>query len=418
MDLVSRFKKDYLNYFLSTIIPVIITAVSIPLFKQLLGPEGYGKFSISFNSVLLCTAILSGWIWQSILRYFPATKHKGSFVRQSFRISWFTQAVFVIPVFLVVWYLYRDFLLSLFFSLTLIISSLQFSLLAIGQSVFLSRKSIYYEFIRSVSYIVIALLLLKYTRINYMYSLFTAIIISYLLSFFYLYRQVKEQLLVNHPVEGGAESTKATFRLFLLYGWPLSLWFVIALLISLVDKFFILEVAGPAIQGNYQAIFDFLSKSINVLITPVTISLFPLLTNAYQLGKKGEIKRLLTIIVGLEFAGLVAAGLLYWWFGAGILFALLKVPETTDYKLMGLLVIAGSFLWQMAIVVQKRHELKFKSLFLLRMVIIAFVSQVLLYLVVRKTQGVLVYPAGYALSSLIYLLLVSVDFSRLRFNRQ
>jgi O-antigen/teichoic acid export membrane protein len=417
MDLFSRFKKDYLNYLLSTITPVIITAFSIPLFKNILGAEGYGRFSISFNSVLLCTAILSGWIWQSILRYFPASASKQSFVRKSFLISGITQSIFLLPVLAVVWYIYKDFLLAVFFSLTLFISSLQFSLLAISQSVFLSRKSIYYELIRNVSYITLALVLLKFTSFNYLYSLFTAIILSYSFSFIYLYLQTNKQLLNDHPIESKNENIKDIYRRFLVYGWPLSLWFVFSLLITLTDKYFILKTAGAAVQGNYQAIFDFLSKSINVLITPVTISLFPLLANAYQTGKKEAIRRLLGIIVGFEILGLLIASILYWWFGADILFILLKIPETFEYKLMGLLVIAGTFIWQMAIIIHKRYELKYRSGLLLGMVIIAFFSQLLLYAVLNKVYGFLLYPAGYVLASLIYFVLVSFDLVKVLFKK-
>jgi O-antigen/teichoic acid export membrane protein len=416
MDLFSRFKKDYFNYLLSTITPVIITAVSIPLFKHILGAEGYGRFSISFNSILLCTAILSGWIWQSILRYFPASNNKQSFVSKSFLISCITQTVFLLPVVVVVWYIYRDLLLAIFFSLTLFISSLQFSLLALSQSVFLSRKSIYYELIRNVSYISLALVLLKLTSLNFMYALFSAIVVSYSLSFIYLYRQMTKQLQNDHAVKLKEENLKTIFRRFFLYGWPLSLWFVFSLLATLVDKYFILKTAGPVIQGNYQAIFDFLSKGINVLITPVTISLFPLLTNAYQTGKKDDIKRLLSIIVGFEMLGLALADILYWWFGADILSVLLKTPNTSEFRMMGLLVITGSFIWQIAMVIHKRHELKYKSRLLLRMMLIAFLSQVLLYIFFNKSGSMLLYPAGYTLASVIYLLLVSFDLIKQLLN--
>ncbi len=417
MDLFSRFKKDYFNYLLGTIIPVIITAISIPLFKQILGATGYGRFSITFNSVLLCTAILSGWIWQSILRYFPASHNKSSFVRQSFMISCLTQAIFLVPVLSIVWYIYNDFLLAIFFLLTLFVSSLQFSLLAISQSVFLSKKSIYYELIRNVIYIGCALILLKCSTVNYIYALFTAIILSYLVSFIYLYKQINLQVLKEHPDLQKGEKITDTFKLFLRYGWPLSLWFVITLLITLVDKYFILKTAGSEVQGHYQAIFDFLSKSINVLITPVTISLFPLLTSAYQTGKNKEIKRLLGIILGLEMAGMILADIFYWWFGADILIALLKTPDTFRFRLIGLFVITSSFIWQMAMVIHKRYELKYKSRFLLSMVLIAFIVQLLLYIIFNKSGNILLYPAGYLLSSMIYLLLVSFDLIKHLFNR-
>lgn len=419
MDLFARFKKDYFNYLVSTIIPIIITAVSIPLFKHMLGAEGYGNFSITFNTVLLCTAILSGWIWQSILRYFPASTNKKLFVRQSLVLSCITQLIFFFPVLSVVWYIDKDLLLAVFFSLTLFVTSLQFSVLAISQSVFLSKKSIYSELIRSVSYISCSLLLLKFSGINYMYALFTAIILSYSMSCIYLIIQSNKELAKDpeNEVVNENEDMRNLLKRFLIYGWPLSLWFVFASLISLVDKYFMLKMVSREVQGNYQAMFDFLSKSITIIITPVIISLFPLLTTAYQIGKTEEIKKLLKTILGFEMAGLIIAGIAYWWIGADILFKFLKIPPMHEYKLMGLLIIGGTFIWQMAMVVHKRYELKFQSTFLLAMVVIAFVAQILLYLLFHKSNNSLLYPAGYALSSVVYFILVSFSLINLFFKR-
>jgi O-antigen/teichoic acid export membrane protein len=417
MDLFSRFKKDYLNYLISIIIPVIITAVSIPLFKLILGASGYGNFSITFNSVLLCTATLSGWISQSVIRYFPTSTKKKSFAKQSIVLCGTTQLIFLLPVLTTVWYFKSDFLLAVFFCLALFITSLQFSLLAISQSVFLSKKNIYSELIRTVSYIVCALVLLKFTTINYMYALFTAIIISYLLSFIYLYTQIQKYFEQSLQVENGTEYLNDLFRRFITYGGPLSLWFVFAYSISLIDKIFMLKTVGAEVQGNYQAMFDFLSRSITVIISPVIISLFPLLTAAYQNKKTGEIKKLLGTILGFELGGMILAFFLYWWFGADILFGLIKTPPTAEYKLMGLIIIAATFIWQMAIVVQKRYELKFQSNYLLGMVVLAFMSQFLLYVFFNKTNNQLLYPSGFLLSSVVYFLLVSFNQARMFFKQ-
>lgn len=408
MDLLSRFKKDYLNYLISIIIPVIITFVSIPLFKRILGTAGYGKFSITFNSVLLCTGILSGWIWPSIIRYFPASLHKKSFVGKSLKLSCITQLIFISPVLIVVWQFYDDFLTGVFFSLTLFITSLQFSILALSQSVFLSKKSIYAEIIRAGSYITFSLLLLQYSGINYMYSLFTAILISYGLSFFYLYKQIQVKLINEYPEEDTTEENlKELFKRFMFYGGPLSLWFVFASLITLVDKYFILKMVGPEVQGNYQAIFDFLSKSITFFITPVTISLFPLLTTAFERGQKSEIKRILFKIILFELAGLLLAGIGYWIFGASLLFKLIHTPETILYKLSGLIIITATFIWQIAIVVQKKFELQYRSRYLLYMLILAFLTQIIFYIIFRNSKSPVVFPVGYLLSTIVYLVLIS-----------
>ena len=408
MDLISRFKKDYFNYLISIIIPALINAVSIPLFKRILGAEGYGYFSITFNTVLLCSALLTGWITQSIIRYFATSTNKQSFINKSLLLSLITQSIFFLPVFGVAYYLKSDWILSFFFAFTLFITSMQFSVLAIGQAAFLSKKNIYSELIRTISYITIALVLLTITGTNYMYSLFTAIFISYLLSFIYLFIQSNKLISQDKTVDLFPSQLGPVFKSFMFYGGPLSLWFVFMYLISIIDKYFMLKSYGPVSQGNYQAMFDFLSKSIVVLISPVLISLLPILTAAYQQGQKAEIKRLLSIIIGFEIVGLIVAAVLYWWFGADILFSLIKIPNTKEYKLMGLIIITGTFIWQMAMVVHKQQELKFKSGYLLGMITIAFAMQLLLYLIFNKNNNQLVYPLGFVVSALVYLFLVSL----------
>jgi O-antigen/teichoic acid export membrane protein len=418
MDIFSRFKKDYVNYLVSIIIPVIINAASIPLFKRILGAEGYGLFSVSFNSVLLLTATLTGWITQSIIRFYPASNNKKAFIKGAVSISLATQLLFFVPTLLAVWYIRQDALLALLFALALLVTSLQFSMLAVSQSVFLSGKNIYSEIIRTVSYLGLALLLLLATPVYYMYALFSAIIISYLLSYLYLRKQSQQLFFAKaNPsiAASGSEptSSKSLWKEFMRYGGPLSLWFVFAYLLSLIDKFFLLRAHGAYVQGNYQAVFDFLSRSITVLISPITTSLFPLLTTAYELGKKRDIKKLLARILLVELAAMLVAGAAYWWFGADILFSLIHVPKTGEYKWMGLLVIAGTFTWQMAIVIQKRYELKFMSVTLLVMVALAFVFQLLLYVIAGNNSNPILYPAGFALSALVYLLFVS--FHRFRY---
>lgn len=163
-----------------------------------------------------------------------------------------------------------------------------------------------------------------------------------------------------------------------------------------------------------------LSRSIMLLCSPIVISLFPLVTEAYQSNKTRDIKKLLTRIIIIELAVLVTALIVYWWFGSAILSSLIKVPDTTEYRLMGEIIITGSFMWQIAIVVHKYYEMKFRNGHLLMMIAIAFISQLTFYWLFNKTTNRLLYPAGYALAAFMYLVLVSsgVLKSFLNFNRK
>ena len=170
-----------------------------------------------------------------------------------------------------------------------------------------------------------------------------------------------------------------------------------------------LKNLGGEVQGNYQAISDLLSKAIILIISPAVTSLFPILTAAYGKGNNVEIRRLLKKIILYEIGGFLIVSLLYWWFGAYLLSIILKTPDTLDFRLMGFIVIAGTFIWQISVLAQKRFELKLKSLYLLLMVMIALLSQILFYILFKNYNNYLLYPLGFLLSAIVYLFLISMS---------
>ncbi|MFM2358276.1 MAG: hypothetical protein RLY16_269, partial [Bacteroidota bacterium] len=258
---------------------------------------------------------------------------------------------------------------------------------------------------RTVSYLSLSLILLRYTKLNYMYALFSAITISYVLSYFYLNLQVKR--VISQTLNTEFESFKLIKQQFLKYGIALSLWFVVAYLLTLTDKMFMRHFVNAEMQGEYQAIFDLISKSITIIISPVIISMFPILTAAYEKGNRVEIKKLLTRIIFLEALGCIAALLGFWWFGANILFKIVQTPANLTFKWMGTLIILGTFFWQIAIVVQKKFELRYQSHRLLYMLLLAFLFQLGFYYFLKSNNSALIFPLGYCLTTLIYLLLIS-----------
>ena len=202
---------------------------------------------------------------------------------------------------------------------------------------------------------------------------------------------------------------------FFKYAGPLILWFVFAYLLSYMDKLFMFKNIGAEVQGNYQAIFDLISRSITILLTPMITSMFPILAANYENGNRNEIRGLIKKIIFLEFAGFGIVTVLYWWFGADIMIVILKTPDTLTYKWMGFITIAGTFIWQIGIVVQKRYELQMKNLFLLWMVALAFAGQLVFYLMFQKYNEPLLYPLGFLLSAVMYVLFISLPVIKTTF---
>lgn len=388
--------------------PALIAGIAVPVLKNLLGAEAYGDFSIYFNAALICTAITTGWITQSIYRFYPAEKDKKRFARLSITISVRTQFFFYLPIIIIVWYLKNDLLLGVLLCVAIFTNSMQFAFLSIAQSSFLSKKTIYSETIRSVSYIVIAIAFLLIFPREYLYVLFSAIIISYALSIYYLRFQANYFFSRIDDIEPHSSlNYKDLIKKFFKYGSPLSMWIVFSNSIPYIDKLMILNKMGPTIQGDYQSIFDLLYRGLTVLISPVIISLLPLLTQAYEKSETNEIRKLMKKIILFEIGGFFVSTILYWWFGAALLFKILKIPDTETYRWMGFVILAGTFVWQIAMIIHQRYVLKLRSRFLLYRIIVAFLIQLIFYWVFADWNNPLVYPLGYLLATLTYLFLVS-----------
>lgn len=415
MNLLSRFKKDYLNYLVSIILPALIGGASVPIFKHFLGAEGYGTFAIYLNAGFLCTAITTGWISQSIFRFYPAVDNKFRFARISLFLSAKTQFFLFVPIIIFFWINEHSILLGITVCAAIFLNSMQMIYVALAQSSFLSKKNISSEFIRSASYITVSVSFLFFFPKNYLLILFSALGISYLLSAIYLRKQTLSILKESREKIDREITPKKIASKFFSYGAPLSLWLIFAFLIPYIDKIWMKYNLGGESQGNYQAIFDLLSKGLTLIISPITISLLPLLTHAFTNKEHAQIRSLMKRIILLEIGGFIIAAILYWWFGYYLIFKLLHIPNTLPYKYMGLIVLAGTFIWQIGIVIQQKYVLKMMTRFLLIMVMVTVIFQSLFYWVFNSSSNPLIYSLGFLFASTLYLILVSFPFIKNQF---
>jgi hypothetical protein len=235
------------------------------------------------------------------------------------------------------------------------------------------------------------------------YALFIASISAFGMSVLYL----KKQTTNNSDLASESKTTPTQIiqlaRQFFKYGAPLSLWFVVVYVFAYIDKIAMLKYFGASIQGNYQAMFDLLSKGFTLIISPVLISLFPIITLAYKEGKQEDIKNLIRKIIMYEILGYALVTVGYFCFGANILLQILSVPNETLFIQLGFIIITGTFIWQIAMVVNKIFELQMKSLKMLYAAIITLLLQLLYYFFIRNTNSPLMISLGYLFASFSYL---------------
>jgi O-antigen/teichoic acid export membrane protein len=290
---------------------------------------------------------------------------------------------------------------------------MQFSMMVIAQANFLSGKTIFSESIRSIGFLVLGFLLLRWIKIDFVYALFIASISAFSMSVLYLKMQTTNSSELTSEAKTTPKQIIQLAQQFFKYGAPLSLWFVVVYVYAYIDKIAMLKYFGANIQGNYQAMFDLLSKGFTLIISPVLISLFPIITLAYKEGKQADIKNLIRKIILYEILGYALVSIGYFWFGANILLQILSVPNETIFIQLGFIIITGTFIWQIAMVVNKIFELQMKSLQMLYAAIITLLLQLLYYFFIRNTNSPLMISLGYLFASVSYLftLLVFILFS-------
>ena len=404
MDIFSRFKKQYTHYLLGVIIPAAINGVSIPLLKRTLGAEAYGQYALYFNLMLIANLFICGWLWQGILRFTARIENKFVFAKQLFYISLIAPVIFFLPVMLLIWYWCGNWILAFLFAATLLMAALQLPRQALMQASFQSKIVVKAEVVRTVSWLVLVAVIIA-LRVVSLSMLFGALLISYGASTGYLY--LKNTAQASYKRLSFPPGIKKTAFPILQYGLPFSLWYVLFYLVTYIDKVFMLNRFGAVVQGNYNALFDFTAKALVLLLSPILVTVTPLLSDAYEKGAYQTAGKLLRKLILYEATAMVLAVVGFWLIGGRLVFLLLHIPDTSFYKRIGLLIISGTFLWQIALLVQKRFELLLKSRLLLIAVIVSLAFQWIFYAAVEGERAEII-PFGFFLSGVIYLLFLLI----------
>lgn len=228
----------------------------------------------------------------------------------------------------------------------------------------------YSEAVRTGTFFVCAILLLYLKWLPSIETLFLALNISYIISGSMLFLKNKLHKLLWKPTPNRSTDIFKTSAV-LQYGLPLALWYLISYLMLFLDKPLLATQLGHEVQGHYQALYELISKGAVLVLIPVTYALFPLLANAFESNDEEKGIRLLKKIILTELP-IMASGLVcYWWFGFRLLQYILKVPDTFDYKVTGLLMLASTFIWQIGILVHKPFEMRKHTCMLLWCVLAA-----------------------------------------------
>ncbi len=401
--LIKQFKKDYVPYLIGIIIPAIANFATIPIFKKILGPSQFGIYSFYLSLLLIVNASFSGGISQSIIRLHVEYEKKNNFFFEALLVTVSISVLLAIPLFLYVNYNYHLLYFSFLFVVALFLSNLYSSLLAITQSRLMSVNTAISESLRTIIYLPLGLFLFHYfPTYNFLLLIFIALVFSYLIVCIFLIYKNKLSFSICHTTISKIWVTCK--RIFNYCGYLIG-WFFLCYAISTSNRFILAQHFGKENIGHFTASFDILNKSIVLLLSPVVISLFPLVVKAHAEGHYNQVKKIIRQLIIIEFVLLVFSLALYPFIGFPFLNKLLLTPPTNEYLFLEMQVIAGTFIWQMAMLQHKFLELEKRTITMLLFVAISFAISFSLDAILIPTNGVLLAGIGYLAGSIVYFLL-------------
>lgn len=399
------FKKDFLYYFIGVIIPGLINFVSIPVLKNLIGAERYGIFSILFNVFLILGAAAVSWLNASVIKFKIEYSNERVFQFHICRILiWVCATVSVLSFGVLLFYFHYSFLVSLLFAVALFLLCFHTAGLAFAQANFLSRNSALSDSVRTVVFFIISYVLLHFFVVKYLEVFFLALSISYLSSVILLknFNKIEIRKLITH------QSLPGEFNIpgFIKYGLPLSLWFLCSMLIPFLDKPAIANQFGHSVQGDYQALYDMIFKSITIVFSPILTASFPYMNKYHHDGMYVQLSKFLIKLLLIEFGVVIVLIFGYFMFSGVLLNTVLHISADFNFKLTGLLIIIAAFLWQAAMLFHKPFELEKKThIMLFNNIIALFVSIVVLIILQKSNTQLMYYPLVFIAGSITYIIL-------------
>jgi O-antigen/teichoic acid export membrane protein len=379
-DLKKKLIRDSFNYFLSKAIPGIMTLCSVLAFVRLVGNAEYGRYSVLFALVTACTAGLSGWLPQGILRYFSmshtgpeATRFKSATLLGL--VLSIVTGTFVLGIAL--WFERQPFWRGILGVLLLATGMLYGVFVMELQAMLKSQKVASFEAIRSISCFVVPICIIFLAGKRSAGALLTGVLVGYILPLLVAWWKEQDRAnflrmaLNNHSWNDDLR----VLRTIWTYGWPVGIWSMCLTLQSAIDRYFIQHYSGDASAGSYAAMYDIIVRSFSLLCFPLVMSANSLVMERWNKGDRrsavslvGSSLKYQIVISVLLFLGLVLLA-------QQVSHVILGDRHESSSSLV-LPLAVGGFLWQISYLVHKPLELMCLTKRMLTAMIVALIVNV------------------------------------------
>lgn len=398
---LSNYKLEY-NFFIYLFgksVSAGVILLSIPLFLKLFGEKEYGAYVYFSTTVLMIGSLTNGWIIQGVLRFLKV-RNTYNTLNEIFNFCFFS-SVFSALIMTVLLLKNEESLFTLTLGVFCVIFYGFYVVeLSMSQSLLESKKFVISEIIRSLTFFIVPILLYFLSLFENKYAIILGLCSSYMVSFIYLnkFKFYRVRLSIFRKSKWS--------KIYLSYGIPLSIWMVLSPTTNGLDRLIIEDRLGLVELAKYAAIFEIIFKVFSSISVPFNNTLQPLLIDSYYKRDFKEYKKLMNkVILYLTLAFIVFISILVVLKDFILCNYLSFCDDQNLFKLL-LILASSSYIWQIAIILQKNIELANKTWVLsVLILIISFISSIVNFLFVKE-NGIILVSCVSLITASIYLLFI------------
>lgn len=394
-------KKEVLKYLAGRFIPAIVNLLLIILTIRFLGPVEYGRYSILFYMAMLVITLSFHWVQVSILRFLGGMPRETNLVMSRFFDLTILSALFSTLIVVLAGYYY--------FHLVMI-ELVLVALFTFLTHFFLFHQAILEAFHRSIRTAILEGADQLLIMIFLLVGLFVFEIRSSMLLFASLVAGLAGVLILRAIIRVKGLLTIDLKHVYwdsrfsakvIEFGYGITLWLFFSHLMMAADRFIIMEHFGYHNAGMYSGLKDLLFKGITFASFPIFMSYQSKIVDQWNAHHKLAAWKTIKEAISFEILIFIIVFIGFMVTKSMIFEDLLHIPEM-DFWLLYLPILLASFLWQMALLLQRYLELNFKSLYMIIAIVFCVLLNVGLNLIFVPRNGMVASSLILLLSSSLY----------------
>ena len=342
-------------YLLAKAVPGLIVFLSVPVFVHLFGSANYGQWARTWAVATAASAVGVGWIRQAVLREASSSRVSATLGPLPILISILVTALVVACV---AWGGESP---DLAFTASAGLFAATFAIYSVRLT---DAQALQREWAFNVAELARTVLgLLGTVALGLSFGSASEWILlgnafGNLAGFLIVSRLVHQAAIVRWQWRSAFD-----------YGWPMSLWLGLSMMVLYTDRFIVGAFRSALEAGSYAAASDLVIRGTGMVLIPVTMAAHPQLMAAYNSGARGEafeaLRKWTRLMLAASFVSVFATIA-----GAVVLLPSRLLPN--QVLVVSLLALAAA-IWQISLLLHKPAELARDTRSMLRNISLAWV---------------------------------------------